>query len=97
MSSCLNSSNGIKCHGCGKEVHEAKVLKHKGYITVNFALKERHMDSGKSEDICTPLYNLTVCGIDCLKKVDWKKVYAEIMRSEREDMKFDWKEPTGIE
>ena len=100
MSSCLNSANGIMCHGCGKEVHESKVMKSKGYITVNFTLKERHMDSGESSDTCTPSYNLTVCGIECLKKVNWDKVFAEIKRHEKELMEYDYEaqnEKTGIE
>lgn len=100
MGMWLNSSDGIFCSGCGKEVHESRCFGKKGYIRVEFNLAERKMNGGKSEDTCTPNYIVEFCGIECLKKADWKKIYNEIIRVEKTHMDYDYKrkkEKLGVE
>lgn len=100
MGMWLNSADGINCHGCGKEVHTRKCYGKKGYISVEFNLAQRKMDGGRSTDDCTPLYVIEFCGIKCLKKAKWGKIYKDILRVEKNLMHYDYeakKEKTGIE
>lgn len=87
MSHCLppHGRHGI-CYGCGEPVRNDEVdpkWYRKPHITVEFSLKE-HV--GSVGQLHNDHYNLVVHNIDCLKKVDWTVVKADILWSEKELM-----------
>lgn len=85
MSMCLppHGKSG-NCYGCGKPVCDGGIDPEwykKGHITVNITLGARKMD-GSNETI-NPNYNFTVHSIECMKKVDWEQVKADLLECER--------------
>ena len=85
MSMCLPSKRGDSsyCWVCGKEVYASRVLGHKGFITVEFQLDERNM-VGSRGDKTRPHYNLKLCSLECLSKLDVNEIRARIASFERE-------------
>lgn len=87
MSVCLPHGNSGICYGCGKPVRDEKIdpkWYKKPFITVEFSLKE-HI--GSYGQLHNDHYNLAVHNIECLKKVDWNVVKADILWSEKVLMK----------
>jgi len=77
----LNSSDGIRCATCGREVHTSKCYGKKGFIRVELNLAERAVnDYYERTDI--PSCTIEFCSLPCLQKADWKKLYADFIEFE---------------
>ena len=77
----LNSSNGIRCATCGREVHESKCYAKKGFITVDLNLAERGInDYYIRTDV--PSCTIEFCSLPCLQNADWKKLYGDFIEFE---------------
>lgn len=85
----LDSAEGIFCASCGKEVHDTKCMKGKGYIRVEF-LPKRDKQGYSS---CA---TVEFCNFECLKKADWDKLRELLIKSE-ESYRTDFnKDDMGI-
>jgi hypothetical protein len=89
MSYWLNSSNGINCATCGREVHTSKCFGKKGFIRVDLNCAERAInDYYDRTDI--PSCTVEFCSLPCLKNADWDKIYADFIKFEDETMVKDY-------